>query len=479
MKTSREYQTQKEQLYLTALTLTGQRYEFGPKFFANSAGKLAGTPDGLEMGALNSQVGVSQFLKTGGQLSVALANDILSYYTGSQPRSIANTLTVNLTQPLLRGFGKNDPAVEALTQATRNVVYAVRSFSLYERQFAVDTVSAYFRLLSQKDIVRNNYRNYTNRVETTEYLQARSVDRVAQSDVDDARTAELGARIRYINSLAAYLSSLDAFKLRLGLPLSRELYLDDHDMRELIHTGLVPVEISRQAAFRLCVKQHMDVLNAIDRFEDRRRGVRVAADQLRADLNLVATTSLASEEPDDYADFDFNKLRYTAGLRLDLPFDRLRQRNDYRAALVSFESQLRSLSLTLDNFKDRIDRGLRTVEEARLDYLNSAESLKVAERRVENNTLRLEAGRATIRDLREAQDSLIQAQNNLATTVTAYLIARLELMLNIGVIDVRPAKFWLQDVLRERLTPDQRGEPPLRMPTDRVMPPETYLEPAS
>lgn len=114
-----------------------------------------------------------------------------------------------------------------------------------------------------------------------------------------------------------------------------------------------------------------------------------------------------------------------------------------------------------------------------MDYLNSAESLKVAERRVENNTLRLEAGRATIRDLREAQDSLIQAQNNLATTVTAYLIARLELMLNIGVIDVRPAKFWLQDVLRERLTPDQRGEPPLSMPTDRVLPPETYLEPAS
>jgi hypothetical protein len=29
---SREYQAQKEQLYLTALTLTGQRYEFGPQF---------------------------------------------------------------------------------------------------------------------------------------------------------------------------------------------------------------------------------------------------------------------------------------------------------------------------------------------------------------------------------------------------------------------------------------------------------------
>jgi outer membrane protein TolC len=172
-------------------------------------------------------------------------------------------------------------------------------------------------------------------------------------------------------------------------------------------------------------------------------------------------------------------VQYTAGVRINLPVDRLPERNLYRRTLVSFESQLRSLSLTLDTFKDRIDRGLRTLEQDRLNYVSAVESLKVAQRRVENNVMLLEAGRATVRDVRESQDGLIQAQNELATIYAQYLAARLNLLLNVGVIDTRPDKFWLLDPLREQLTPAQRGPSPLRMPDDRVLPPETFLEPSS
>jgi outer membrane protein TolC len=480
---SREYQTQKEQLYLSALTLTGARYEFTPQFLANSTAQISGSPSGSEIGSIKSQIGVSQLLKTGGRLGLSLGNDLVRYFTGKPDvvarNSAINTLSVDLTQPLLRGFGLNDPTVESLTQAERNVVYAVRSFSLYQQQFAVDTVSAYFNLLTQKDIVRNNYRNYTNRLETTKYLEARAVDRERRSSADDARTAELSAKTSYINSLASYLTALDAFKTRLGLPLSQELYLDDRDLKELIDAGLTPVDIDRQAAFRICVEKQMDLLNAIDRFEDSKRKVRIAADQLRAELSLFANASLQSEGPDDYTNFDPNKVRYTAGLRLNLPVDRLHERNNYRATLVSFESQLRSLSLTLDNYKDRIDRGLRTLEQSRLNYLNGLESLRVAQRRVENNIMLLEAGRATIRDVREAQDGLVLAQNTLATLYANYLTSRLGLLLNIGVIDTRPEKFWLLDPLKDMLTPAQRGAPPLRMPDDQVLPPESFIEPSS
>ena len=483
VENSREYQTQKEQLYLTALTLTGNRYEFSPQFFAESTPRITGSAEGPEIGTVASRIGVSQLLKTGGSLTMALANDLVRYF-GGKPDTVArnsaiNTLSVDLTQPLLRGFGINNPAVESLTQAERNVVYAVRSYSLYQQEFAVTTVSGYFALLTQKDIVRNNYRNYTNRVETTQYLQARAIDRERLSSADDARTAELTAKTDYINSLASYLSALDVFKLRLGIPLSSQLFLDDKDLEELIGAGLTPVDIDQRAAFEICVQKQMDVLNAIDEFEDRKRKVRVAADQLRADLNVIANATVVSLAPDDYTNFDPDTVVYTAGVRLNLPVDRLPERNAYRATLVSFESQLRSLSLTLDNFRDRIDRGLRTVEQARLNHLSAAESLKVAKRRVENNTMLMEAGRATVRDVREAQDGLIQAQNELATIYAQYLAARLNLLLNVGLIDTRPDKFWLLDPLKEQLTPAQRGPSPLQMPDDRVLPPETFLEPSS
>ncbi|MBX3744390.1 MAG: TolC family protein [Verrucomicrobiae bacterium] len=481
---SREYQTQKEQLYLAALTLTGSRYQFSPQFFAGSTAQVSGSPAGSDIGTVRSQVGVSQYLRTGGRLSAALANDLLRYFTswsagsGQGPRETAVSLiSVQLTQPLLRGFGRNDPTVENLTQAERNVVYAIRTYTQFQHQFAVNVVNDYFSLLALKDVVRNNHMDYLRRVDITRYLEARAVDREQQSAVDDARTAELTARIGYINSVASYLNQMAAFKLTLGVPIPEEIHLDDADLDDLIAKGLQPIQIASEAGFRLAVDQHMDILNAIDRFEDSQRRLRVAADQLKADLGLFSTASLQSEAPTDYARFDLDDLRYSVGLSLDLPIDRLRERNAYRAAQVSFESQVRSLALTLDTFKDRIDRGLRTLEQRRLNYLNSQASLEVARRRVEFNALRLEAGRVQVRDLREAQDSLIAAQNQVNSTLVTYLQSRLQLLLDLGVPRSEQPAFWLEDPLSARLTPDQLGEPPLRMPDGDVLPPDYFLEP--
>lgn len=477
---SREYQTQKEQLYLSALSLTGARYEFSPQFFARSTASIAGTGNNLDDSVLlGTDVGVSQFLKTGGQLSAALANDIVLFYTGNQPRQVLNMLSINVAQPLLRGFGRNDPTVEALTQATRNVIYSVRSFNLYQQEFAVGIVEDYFRLLTQKDQIRNNFTDYTNRIETVRYYEARAVDRETASSVDDARTQELESRNRYINSLAAFLNQLDAFKLQLGIPVSERIFLDDADLRELMQQGEVPVEIGRDAAFAIALDKQMNILNAIDRFEDSKRRIRVAADQFMPGLNLAGNMQLPSEPPDDYTNFELDKVRYSASLQLDLPVDRLRARNAYRQTLISFESQIRSLSLTLDSYRDRIDRGLRSIEEARLNLVNGLEQLRVAERRLDNERMRLEAGRNTVRDLREAQDNLIIVQNRMANLYTSYLSARLGLLLNAGVLDINPPKFWLRDPITAQLTPEQRGTPPQRMPDNAIVPPETFLEPSS
>ncbi len=90
----------------------------------------------------------------------------------------------------------------------------------------------------------------------------------------------------------------------------------------------------------------------------------------------------------------------------------------------------------------------------------------------------LEAGRATIRDVREAQDDLIHAQNNLAALYAANLAARMGLLVNVGVLDIQSDRFWLQDPLAN-LPPAQRVSSPVRMPDDQVPSPERYLEPTS
>lgn len=467
---SRRYQTEKERLYLTALSLTGERYEFGPQFFAGSSADYTRSASGEESGSVNSQVGVSQLLKTGGRLSVSLANDILRYYTGDPRRETINTLSMTLTQPLLRGFGKNNPAVERLTQAERDVVYAVRSYSYFQREYAISVVNDYFNLLGQKNIIRNTYSNYISQVQSTKRLEARYLDE-APIDVDRARSSELSAKNNYVNTIATYFNSLDAFKIELGIPLSVRLFLEDRELEELEKIGLIAVDLDREAAFRLAVARNFNLLNSIDRFEDTKRKVRIAADQLKADLNFVANASLSSDAPDNYTEFDIDNVRYSFGLELDLPIDRLRERNAYRASLVNFEADIRSLALDLDTLKDQIDRGVRTLEQRRQNYLIQRNALELANRRVQSSLLLLEAGRGTVLDLVDAQNEQIDTQNSVTAALVSYQSTRLELLLTIGTIETESEKFWFRSHLEATPEIVATEATALELPRDRLIPP--------
>ena len=411
-------------------------------------------------------------------MSASLANDILRYYTGDPRRSLISILTVNLSQPLLRGFGRNNPLMENLTQAQRNVVYAVRNYSFFQDQFALEILNDHFALLAQKDITRNRYTNYLGRVQSTKRLEARAADRERLADVDQARQAELTAKINYVNAVALYRNLLDQFKIKLGLPMDEKLALDDRELDELEQNGLVPARLDPVAAYRVATAKQLQILNAIDQFEDTKRKIRVAANQLEADLNVVADADLSSS-PTDYSRFDPNQVRANVGLQLNLPLDRLPERNLYRRSLITFEAELRSLTLTLDNLKESIEQGLRTLEQRRQNYDIQKNALDLANRRVVSTTLLLEAGRAEVRDLVDAQDAQISAENEVTAALVDYQQTRLQLLLDIGALDTEVPKFWLKDQLAAYLpgSAPVAGNPPQAQSGEQpVLPPDQYFD---
>ncbi len=467
---SRTYQFRKETLYLSALTLTKERYEFSPQFFGTSTATVLRNDDGSSEGSVRSRVGVGQFLKTGARLGASLANDIFRYYAGDPSRTVSSIISVNLLQPLLRGAGA-EVAAENLTQAERNVVYEVRGFSRFQNTFAVDIVIAYFRLLQQKDTVRNEYNTYKNLVLSRERSQALARDRLPQYQVDQAQQDELRARNRYILAIERYQDGLDAFKTALGLPLGVELQLDDHAMDELNAFGLAPVELEEKHGYELAVQKRLDLLNDIDRFEDTKRKIQVAASFLKADLNLFASASLGSRGLTDYTRFNFDDYKGAVGLQLNLPLDRLVERNNYRATFVSFERQLRALSLALDEVRDNVRQGLRSLELARQSYDIQRVSVELANRRVESANLLIQAGRAQIRDLLEAQSAQLQALIAFTTALVDYHVARLGLLRDLGLLNTDEEAFWLKPQSLPK-----RGESPApagpAIPVDEVITPD-------
>jgi hypothetical protein len=91
----------------------------------------------------------------------------------------------------------------------------------------------------------------------------------------------------------------------------------------------------------------------------------------------------------------------------------------------------------------------------------------------------LEAGRAEVRDLVDAQDSQINAENAVTAALVDYQQTRLQLLLDIGALDTEAPKFWLKDQLASYIpgsAPVSGNRPPAQSGEQPVLPPENYFD---
>ena len=440
-KNSRQYQSQKEALYIVALNLTGVRNNFSPNFSSTGGGQITDNSNGDVIGSVDATQRLSQNLLAGGSYSLTLANDLLRFFSGDPRRSAASVISLNILQPLLRGSGSKI-AAENLTQSTRNLIYAVRDYQQFQNDFANEITIQYLRLLQQKESVANQYQNYLSRKENTEYLKARAVDRASPQEVSDSEQGELQAKNTWINAKSAFQTSLDNFKITIGAPSAITLKLDDRELKKLVDTGLHQPNLNAKQAFQIALTNRLPLFNSVDQFDDAKRDVVIAADQLKTTANIIASASLASNG-NSFDSFDLDNLNTQVGLELNLPINRVTERNNYRRALINFQVSIRSLSLTYDNLNNLIIRHIRELEQFKQSYNIQLNAVKLAENRVEANRLRLQAGTVIFRRLSESQDALIQAQNAVTNALINYQDARLDFYNDIGTIDTTKPHYWL------------------------------------
>jgi outer membrane protein TolC len=159
-------------------------------------------------------------------------------------------------------------------------------------------------------------------------------------------------------------------------------------------------------------------------------------------VNFIASASLASTG-NSFEKLNLNNLSSQVGVELNLPINRVNERNNYRRSLIQFQSSIRSLSRTYDSLNNLIIRRIREVQQFKQNYDIQRNAVKLAERRVEGNRLRLQAGTVIFRRLSESEDSLIAAQNAVTAALIDYQSARLQLYTDIGTLDPNSSNYWL------------------------------------
>ncbi len=229
---SRDYQTRVEQVYFAALALTFQRFQLDAQWFAGTGANYlhagSGGTAGNETNTLTvpSDVRVRQNLAWGGQVLADFANSFVWEFTGDDASFASSGLLVQMTQPLLRGAFRQI-ALEGLTQAERDVLYAVRDFARFRRVFYVDVTSQYLGLLAQSQQIRNqefNLRGLERSLREHEELAAAGLVSVIQ--VDQIFQQYQGTRLSLLSSQLGLQTALDNFKVRMGLPPQLMVSLD-------------------------------------------------------------------------------------------------------------------------------------------------------------------------------------------------------------------------------------------------------------
>lgn len=443
-KNNREYQTEKENVYLSALSLTYQRYLYGVQRDASGSIKW-NSASGNETVTGNLNLSLIKWLAQGAQITFDIGQLFTKYLTGSKQNIFQTALSFNILQPLFQGAGRL-VAQENLVQAERNVVYQIRTFLRYQRNFSVQVTNKYFNIILAKDNLDNYWKNYIFLKDTRERIEMLALaGRIPPLQADQARQNEYRAYQDWIQAQNKYKQQEDEFKIFLGLSPQDTIVLDKKWLEIFLEKGLTLFDIDEEKAIDYALNHRLDLMTYSDYVGDAERNLEIAKSMLKSKIDFTGTVSSSTEEKSKF-DLGFKQPSYSAEIDFDLPFNRISERNTYKQALINLERSKRNFSLKKENIKLEILNSLRSIEEAYQSYVVQKNSLDLATRRVESTDLMLQAGRATTRDLLEAQESYLQAKKSLSSAIVNYLLSYLDFLKNTEQLELDDSGVWKGDL---------------------------------
>ena len=460
---SREYQTQKERLYLEALALTFDRYRYTPIFSSISTGDYQWDAEdqfvidmqeltGMERVSTSESIdatttlGSRWLLKGGGVLALTLTNNFTRFLTGDVSETGSSALFASFAQPLIRDFG-TAIETEDLIQAERDLLYQLRDFTRFRKSFAVRIATQYYSVLLNREVARNNYSGLLAvnlNLEREQAFQAEGLRTLLS--VGRLEQQSLQQDLRWTQSITRYKRSLDNFKILIGLTADDNIILDDNELTLISETGMTVTDLDLEQAIELAVQTRLDLYTSLDQVQDSNRKIRIAANQLQPALDFAVDAAVPGSDDGDLGELDFENAIYTAGLSLDLPLDTKFNRNQLRRTMIDYEASTRAYMQAVDQVKLDVRDAWRRMDQALKSYEINLTSVEINERRVEEAQLRAELGLGDIQDTVDSQNDLILARTELVSTIVEHNVAKLEFWRDIGLLYVDDSGQWEEGV---------------------------------
>jgi outer membrane protein TolC len=186
------------------------------------------------------------------------------------------------------------------------------------------------------------------------------------------------------------------------------------------------------------LKYRLSLKTAADRLEDAQRGVKNARNRLLPELDLSASVGAGNTPGTPARNLNADTLDYSAGVTLNLPIDRVSERNAYRASLIRFQQVQRDYAAAKDEIAIDVRAALRSIRAAEVSVEIQRQNLELAERRLEFANELLKQGKREARDVVEAQSALLDAQDGYEGARRELQVQVLQFMRDTGTLRVDP-----------------------------------------
>jgi len=415
------------------------RNRFSFFFTGSLSALLSNTEDQDATKRVEGDVGVSKILPTGGTAS--LTGRSAGRVGGNQAiggYAYDSSVTASLSQPLLRDAGY-ESSHAALTQAERDVIYAIRDFELFREDFTIQVLSQFYSLVGLLQSIENSERDLVTRV----FLKAQSeakfeVGLATEVDKLRAQREYLRAENDLIVQRETYSIALDRFKILLGLPTDFPLEI----RRERPEFRKVNVDVG--TVVKAAIHNRLDLVTARDRVEDAERDLRIQTRNLLPDLDLTADYDWSSRPEGRYLDQKLGDEEWTIGLALQIPFERTSERNAYRRSMIDLDRARRDLSLQEDDVLLEVRDSLRSLRRAEASVEIRRKEIEVAQKEAEAARIRFDAGEMDNRNWADAQNAVLEAQNSLIRDLVEYETARIQLLRDVGILFIDEEGMWVE-----------------------------------
>lgn len=254
-----------------------------------------------------------------------------------------------------------------------------------------------------------------------------------------------------------------------------------------------PLDDAMTAGMQAALSNRLDLMNARGQVVDAWRQIKVQANSLQGVLNveynLNTSTPPGGGNP---AAFSGPRTNHNITINGELPLVRRAERNQYRAAIIGYQRQRRTLMAFEDNIANDVRSDIRAVRTIAALYQVQQRLVELGYFRFDNSQAILlappapgaqaDAGSAVAltQNVLDAQSQLLNAQNALYQIYVNYLVARMVLYLDLEIMQIDERGVWCNEFHTGNEDPNRPAPAPGDNPGgERLPPPRVLVEPGA